>query len=477
SPFRSASGALTLTLSRERERGPETRRVAPTSFAIRHGGRSAMLLSCAALLLAPGCAKVSPPAGAGTGSSSGTGGNQGTGTGGVAGPGTGGFVGRGDDGGLIASDAGGTVCQEGNYKSVPQIPTVFIVVDQSGSMFKCRTSGGQMDSTGKECANHADTSWYPMRDGVLTVVSKLQDQVRFGFAAFTGEIGDAMCPVLSPVAPLINNQMAIATKYNGLVAPKKGETPTRKALEQVAALLKADTTEGEKFILFITDGEPDYCDDGNSLCAPDSVVGELQTLATGGIKTLVMGISSPLTTISDAVLQAFANAGGKQPVLPPLRPGTPNLNAIYDECNFVAGWKADFAATGKVGMHQNDPAGPWSTIGDYVTTGGGTATVYKPDVSNQTALVNEIARALSGVKSCTFDLNNLNGKKLTVDQTMLDKVAVKVQDMPVALDATNGWRMNSASELELVGSACTNWRMPQNMNIDIQIPCAAIIIQ
>ena len=80
-------------------------------------------------------------------------------------------MGRGEDGGLIASDAGTTVCQEGKYKSVPQIPTVYIVVDQSGSMFKCRTSGGQMDATGKECANHADTSWYPMREGVLTVVS------------------------------------------------------------------------------------------------------------------------------------------------------------------------------------------------------------------------------------------------------------------------------------------------------------------
>jgi carboxymethylenebutenolidase len=84
----------------------------------------------------------------------------------------------------------------------------------------------------------------------------------------------------------------------------------------VAILLRADTAPGEKFILFVTDGEPAYCDDGNALCPPDSVVGQLQTLQTGGIKTLVMGISSPLTTISDAVLQGFANAGARQPVAP-----------------------------------------------------------------------------------------------------------------------------------------------------------------
>jgi hypothetical protein len=33
------------------------------------------------------------------------------------------------------------------------------------------------------------------------------------------------------------------------------------------------------------------------------------------------------------------------------------------------------------------------------------------------------------------------------------------------------------SELELVGTACDSWKMPQNTNINIQVPCAVIIIQ
>lgn len=441
---------------------------------------------CCAMFASVGCAKVGT-AGGGTGASSGSGGSFGFGSGGSGNQtGSGGIL--GNDGGLINSDVGTTVCQEGMYKYEPKIATVFLVVDQSGSMFKCRT-GGAMDATGRECANHADTSWYPLRDGVLAVLKSVPDPanptqmldatVRFGFAAFTGEMADPICPVLKPVLPALNNSSAIESNYNALLPPMKGETPTRKALEQVAALLRADSAPGQKFILFVTDGEPDYCDDGNALCPPDSVVGELQTLQVAGIRTLVMGISSPLTTISDGVLQAFANAGAGQAVLPPFPPGqTLDLNAFYDQCNSVAGWKADFATTGKPAVRAATPAGPFPTIGDYAAAGG-TATVYKPDVTNQQALVNEISRALAVTKSCIFDLNDVGGKALKVDPTMLDKVGVKIMGTTVPLDSagTNGWHLNAASELELVGTACDSWKMPQNTNIDIQIPCSVIIIQ
>lgn len=474
SPFRSSSGALTLTLSRERERGPETRPVAPSSFAILIG---------AALLLAAGCAKVSPPAGTSTGSSSGTGGNRGTGTGGVAGPGTGGFVGRGEDGGLITAEAGSTVCQEGNYKSVPQIPTVYVMVDRSGSMFDC------ISTTNVEpaCPTPADTPWVKLKDGILTVVKALQTEVRFGFASFTGtniRFG-GMCPIINKVAPTLSNYDGISTLYNSLPfqpnttqAGMKFETPSSQSLGLIGAELLADQSPGAKYILYVTDGEPDYCGDGNSLCPPDGVVGQLQKLKAQGITTIVFGLKSMIAQdLPLGVLEAFATAGAGEPTVAPLRGTNAKLEDLYDQCfntgapadDAAGGWTREFVATGKQMMRGQ-------TIGTYAATGGPTLP-YKPDVANQTMLVNQLSQALSGVKSCTFDLNNLNGKKITVDQTMLDKVAVKVQDMPVALDTTNGWRMNSASELELVGSACTNWRMPQNMNIDIQIPCAAIIIK
>jgi hypothetical protein len=122
------------------------------------------------------------------------------------------------------------------------------------------------------------------------------------------------------------------------------------------------------------------------------------------------------------------------------------------------------------------PAGPFPTIGTYAATSG-TAIVYKPDVTNQQSLVNEISRALSGVKSCTFDLNDLGGKMLNVNLAMLDQVAVKIMGTAISLDSTNGWRMNSASELELVGAACNTWRQQQITDIKIDIPCAVIVIE
>jgi hypothetical protein len=366
-------------------------------------------------------------------------------------------------GGVSGGGAGGSApaCMEAKYSFVPKTPTVFLLVDQSGSMFACRSSGG----AGGACANHADTSWYPLRDGVLEVVGQLGKQVRFGFAAFTGEMGDAQCPKLSPVPPALDNAAAISTQYQALTAPRKGETPTKNALASVGALLAQDQAPGEKFILFVTDGQPDYCDDGNPLCPPDSVVGELQTLSKAGIKTLVFGISSPLTTISDAALGAFANAGAGEPVAPLV----PNLGTVFDNCSHVAPWAADLAAAGKMAV-----AG--QTVGDYTAAGGGQAQVFKPDVTNQQALVDAISAALSGVKSCVFDLGKLDGKPIKVDLAQLDKAHVLVMGTEIPRDDTNGWRMTSGTQLELTGSACATWRKPENATIDFQFPCQILII-
>jgi len=416
-----------------------------------------------ALVLAAGCAGVqATPGSPGAGGSSGAGLNFGTGLSAAGSSGSAGAA-------ASASTGAGGACMEKKVQFVPKTPTVFLLVDQSGSMFQCRTQGGAKSATANECASHADTSWYPLRDGVLQVVQQLGATVRFGFSSFTGEQGDAMCPTLDPVLPALNDAAAIATRYNALTPPKKGETPTKAALVQVADLLAMDTmAPGEKFILFVTDGQPDYCDDGNELCPPDSVVGELQTLSKANIHTIVFGISSPLTTISDSVLQAFANAGAGQPVAYL----NADVNAIYDQCAGVPGWAADFAPTNKPAMRP-------STIGSYVppTAVTANATVFKPDLTNQAALVNQISSALSGVKSCVFDLSDpTSGKPINVDTTQLDKAHVLIMGTEVPLDDTNGWHMTSDTQLELSGTACDTWRNPANTTIDFQFPCQIIVV-
>jgi hypothetical protein len=435
------------------------------------------------VLLAFSCAKVDT-------SVPGTGGRLGTGSGGNSGTGnsgTGSVSGSGGmprvDGGFITADMNTTVCQEGNYKYVPQIPTVYLMVDRSGSMFDCISTSNVEPS----CTNAADTPWTKLKTGVLTVVEALQKEVRFGFASFTGtnpRMG-GMCPMIDKVAPKLDNYAAIKAVYDGLAfgpntteSGKKFETPASQSLGLIGGDLMADTTEGAKYILYVTDGEPDYCGDGQALCPPDGVVGALQKLKTAGISTIVFGIKSMIAQdLPVGVLEAFANAGAGEPTVAPLRGANAKIEDLYDQCyntgapadDAAGGWTREFVATGK-------PAMRGQTIGTYSATAGPTLP-YRPDVANQAMLVNQLSAALSGVKSCTFNLNSLEGKMLKVDPTQPGLITVQVQGTAVPLDATNGWRLNGTSELELLGSACSNWRMPQNTDIKIQIPCAIIVVE
>ena len=110
-----------------------------------------------------------------------------------------------------------------------------------------------------------------------------------------------------------------------------------------------------------------------------------------------------------------------------------------------------------------------------------------------------LAAAFSGVKSCLFDLNNPDGtgKPIKVDTTLLNKAQILVcpkadpatgfcpsSTMPVPLDNTNGWKVNcvpagdpscTPTQLELTGSSCDNWRLPDNNHIDFDFPCGVIV--
>lgn len=450
----------------------------------------AIPMSCCALAVVVavgGCAKVTTPGG-GTGNTTGGGGATGTGLAGGTGNSTGsggGFTPR-DDAGLIAADMSVGVCQEGNYMHKPQIPTVYLMVDRSGSMFDCLSTTTTVEHS---CMTPGDTPWVKLKEGVLSVVDALDAEVRFGFASFTGTNprSGGTCPMIDKVAPKLDNHGAIKTLYDSLPfqpntneSGKKFETPASQSLQMLGAELAADTTPGGKYILYVTDGEPDYCGDGNALCPPDGVVGALQKLKAQGITTIVFGIKSMIAQdLPAGVLEAFANAGAGEPTKAPLRGASTSVDAFYDECNqpgapaddAAGGWAREFAATGKPMMRGQ-------TIGTYAATAGPTLP-YRPDVSNQTMLITQLTQALSGVKSCVFDLNNLEGKMLRVNTTMLNAVTVTVMGTAVPLDATNGWSIDAAapSQLQLFGTACANWRMPQNSEIKIQIPCAVIVIE
>jgi hypothetical protein len=362
-----------------------------------------------------------------------------------------------DPGGPI-EPAGG--CQQAARTFVPQIPTVFILVDRSGSMFDENPPGSGLNA------------WGSLRRGVLQVVTELQAVVRFGFGAFSGQ--GATCPDMPSTSLGLDNAPAIALLYDSLERSNFKDTPTMLALSAVADRLWSDPTPGAKYVLFVTDGEPDYCDDGNPLCPPDSVVGRLQKMALGvdargvqnePIQTLVFGIDSPLSTISPEVLSAFANAGAGQPVAALGATTT----GIYDQCNGVPGWSADFATTGKTAVRG-------ASIGDYAAAGGN-ATVYRPDPNDQAELITQIRAALAGVKSCAFDLGG-DGVQVDVSRPDLGALAhVTIDGVDVPYDAANGWRMLSGTTVQLEGTACANWRVPGETSIAFDFPCDVIVIR
>jgi len=355
-------------------------------------------------------------------------------------------------GGSNATDAG---CQHKEINFVPKIPTVFVLVDRSDSMF---TPDNKTQVV----------NWNPLKAGVLEVVKQLEGQVRFGFGAVTGLAG-GMCPIFESIAPALNNSAAISAVYQPLgklPGNEPGQTPIIQALPLVQGLLNQPGNDGDKYILFVTDGEPDFCDNGDSDCAMDAVVGGIQKLAADGIHTIIFGIGSSIINTSSSFLQAMANAGASLPPPTPFASMKTPQSVCY-ACKGVSPWAAQWGT----GATPDCMTGA-QTLGTYGSSATN-ATVYNPDAANQAALTTQIANVVKGIKSCTFDL----GGDISVDLNQLDRASIAVEGTNIPLSQDNGWRMNNASQVELVGSACTTWNDPKNTHIDFNFPCEIIVVK
>jgi hypothetical protein len=214
------------------------------------------------------------------------------------------------------------------------------------------------------------------------------------------------------------------------------------------------------------------------------VVWQLQKLkAEKNITTIVFGLKATIAQdLPAGVLEAFANAGAGEPTLPPLRGTNPKIEDFYDQCwsmsaamslpnDALGGWSKDFISTGKPMMRGQ-------TLGTYSTAAGPTKP-YMPDVSNQQQLISVLSAALSGVKSCIFDLKAADGTPIVVNLDSLNRARVQIEMTGVPLivgGATDGWRMNNPTQLELVGSACTDWRKRENDDISFDFPCGTVVL-
>ncbi|APR83107.1 putative secreted protein [Minicystis rosea] len=349
-------------------------------------------------------------------------GNGGSGNGGASagGAGMGGEIAL-TTSGTGSGTGGASGCQHIDITFEPQTPTVLLLVDRSGSMFD---SG----------------AWDPLKTAVLNVVEGAQGKVRFGLLTFTGIIGQA-CPLVTETDIALQNHAAIKAVYDAAsVKPgSKLETPTGMTIQTVAVpKLVAVTDPGDKYLLFVTDGEPDRCDDGTPECARDDVIGAVQAARQQGIGTLVFGLGSGVFAQH---LQDVANAGAGAPV------ASPGDNALY----------ACFS-------------GNWANAKGTYAASGGTTKYYTPNPTDSAALETALSAAVAGTKSCTFDLQG----KIEVDLAHADQGKVLIDGTEVPYDGTNGWSMAGPTTLVLAGAACEKLK-GATQGISFDFPCEILL--
>jgi hypothetical protein len=286
---------------------------------------------------------------------------------------------------------------------------VLILLDRSSSMFEF-------------------DYWEPVKASVLEAVNRFEHEVRFGLATYTGE-RERECPALSVGAePARHNAAALRRAYDRLEAPAyKGETPTAAALSQVAQMLAGNSSAGGKFILLITDGDPDFCDDGEPTCARDAVVAAAQAAHAQGIVTLVFRVGD---LVAGDHLTDVANAGSGQPVAQRDRAhaACPDSGARYSEI-------------------------------------GGTAQFYEATPA-EALTTSALSTVIASIRSCVFDLQD----RPELDSSNVDAMSVEIDGQQAAREQPDGFRMNSPTQLELLGASCQRWRMP-DARISFTVPC------
>ena len=194
-----------------------------------------------------------------------------------------------------ATAEGGEECPEVEVATDPVIPTIILLVDQSGSMSE--------NFSGQE---RWDAVYDTLMDPVDGVVKPLESTVRFGLSLYSSNGGfeGGECPLLDEVPPALDNHAAIDAVYEA--AEPIADTPTGDALEVVAGDLAAVMAEGPKAIVLATDGEPDTCAEPNPQNGQDEALAAAQAAYDMGIETYVISVGDD---VSEQHLQEMANAG------------------------------------------------------------------------------------------------------------------------------------------------------------------------
>ncbi|MEY4550646.1 MAG: hypothetical protein RL685_6841 [Pseudomonadota bacterium] len=373
------------------------------------------------------------------GCSAGGGSNDGPTAGGGANAGSTGGSGAasplGDNGITFGDSAAERVgCSQIEFGFEAQTPTALLVVDRSSSQWD----------------NEPNHSWEPMKAGILKVVEDVQKDIRVGMVTYTGQNGGA-CPDLYPAMNAVtfdkNNFTRVQTDINAVDEPSyKGETPTAVTLQQAVPVLLADPSPGDKVMLLVTDGDPDFCNDPDRICAMDAVIGAVQDAFSKGVSTTVFGLERQ--ELSEQHLRDVANAGAGLPVALPQ--GVNDAEQLRNRC-------------------RNNPAG--TLPGTYAAVGGN-AQYFQANGTDTSALGDALNAVIYGIRSCVFDLAGaaeINPALASLARITIDSGA------PLAFDDPNGWTLRNATQVELLGTSCQQLKVPTTGGIAFDFPCDSLI--
>ncbi|HUQ02563.1 MAG TPA: vWA domain-containing protein [Kofleriaceae bacterium] len=200
------------------------------------------------------------------------------------------------------SGTDGNDCPSVTVSPMPRIPTVQLLIDQSGSMTQ---SFGGTDR------------WSAVKTALIGnqgVITTLGSQVVFGASLYTyNRNTDAQCPRITKTPTrALNNTAAITQLLNG--NNPAADTPTGESIRKVIEDFQQNPPAmgSVPVILLATDGEPDRCadPDANDALSRQLSVDAAVAAYTAGIRTIVLSVGSQ---VGDDHLQAVANAGAGMP--------------------------------------------------------------------------------------------------------------------------------------------------------------------
>jgi hypothetical protein len=312
------------------------------------------------------------------------------------------------------ADLGGDACADIDVTLAKVIPTVLLLIDQSSSMTDFQFPPGS-----------GVTRWDALKQALLDpdggIIKRLENDVSFGVSLYSwnGQAATA-CPQLTNIAWKLANYNDINTVYGP--APSINNTPTAQSIMGVigfndAGVLRdggfaAAVTPGPKILVLATDGDPDTCE------APNS-----------------NGTQPPRNFTLWATQRTF-DAG-----IP----------------TYVVSVGADIDA-----VHQQQVA----NAGQGMPADGGDAAVYRP--TNREQLVAALNQVILGVRSCKFTLNG------AVKAGTEAQGKVTLNGGQLGYNDPNGWKLNSPTDLELVGGACNTILTSPNAQLSVRFPCGTV---